>query len=363
MKIERLRRSAAFIPQSAIHNPHLRGSEGEKMRIVVDAMGSDNHPAPDVAGAVLAAREFGDAIILVGDQATIEAELAQHETSGLQIELRHASQKITMEDKPSRVVREKRDSSMHVGLSLVKEGLADAFVTAGNTGGALGVAMLRGVGLGRIAGVQRPALGVIFPTKERPLLIDNGANADCRPEYLLQFGIMGSLYVERVNGITNPRVALISNGEEEGKGNALIKEAIPLLAGSGLNYIGNIEPREFMQGHADVAVTDGFTGNIMIKTAEAVASYMSGLIRTSIRANLLTTLGGLLARPAFRAVGRQLDPDEVGGAPLLGVNGVVIVAHGRSNAYAIKQAVGQARRVAAMQVVQAIADGLGRVEE
>ena len=328
------------------------------MKIVVDAMGSDDRPGPDVAGAVLAAREFGDTLILVGDQSKIEAELAKQETAGLSIEVKHASQQIVMTDKPSKVVKGKPDSSMHVGMGLVKSGEADAFVTAGNTGGALAVAMLRQVGLGRIPGVKRPALGVIFPIETRPLLIDNGANADCKPEYLLQFGIMGSLYVERALGIQNPRVALISNGEEEGKGNALIKETIPLMQASGLNYIGNIEPKEFMRGAADVGVIDGFAGNLLMKTAEAIASYMNGLIRTEIKANLLTTIGGLLAKPAFKRVGSRLDPDEVGGAPLLGVNGVVIVAHGRSNAYAIKQAIGQARRVVEKQVVEAIQTGL-----
>ncbi|GAB4282123.1 MAG: phosphate acyltransferase PlsX [Candidatus Promineifilaceae bacterium] len=330
------------------------------MKIVVDAMGSDNHPEPDVTGAVMAAREFGDTIILVGDQNKIQPILKAQDTSGLNIEIVHASQAVTMEDKPSQVVKTKPDSSMHVGMRLVKEGHADAFVTAGNTGGALGIAMLRQVGLGRIAGVKRPALGVIFPTRERPLLIDNGANADCKPEYLLQFAIMGSLYLERVLDKENPRVALLSNGEEEGKGNTLIKETIPLLQASGLNYVGNIEPKEFMAGTADIGVTDGFTGNLIIKTAEAVAGYMSNLIRDEMMATPLTMIGGLLARAAFKRVRASLDPDEVGGAPLLGVNGPVIVAHGRSNAYAIKQAVGQARRMVEKDVVAAIAAGLTR---
>jgi glycerol-3-phosphate acyltransferase PlsX len=321
-------------------------------------MGSDNHPGPDVAGAVLAAREWGDTIILVGDEQRMAAELARLDTSGLSLEIQHAGQVIEMDDTPSVAGRDKRDSSMHVGMGLVREGKADAFVTAGNTGGALAVATLRQLGLGRLPGVKRPALGVIFPTAEHPLLIDNGANADCRPEYLLQFGIMGSLYVERMLNIERPRVALISNGEEEGKGNLLIKESIPLLAASGLNYVGNIEPKEFMRGAADVGVTDGFTGNIMMKTAEAVAGYMSDSIREALMANPLTIVGGLLARPAFRRVRQQLNPDEVGGAPLLGVNGVVIVAHGRSNAYAMKQAVGQARRLVEQGVVEAIARGI-----
>jgi phosphate acyltransferase len=330
------------------------------MRIVVDAMGSDNNPEPDVAGAVMAARKLEDTIILVGNKAAINSELAKHDTQGLSLEVVHADQAINMGDKPSQIVREKKNSSMHVGMNLVKAGDADAFVTVGNTGAALGVAMLRSVGLGRIPGIKRPALGVIFPIPERPMLIDNGANADCKPEYLLQFALMGSLYVERVLEIKNPRVALLSNGEEEGKGNTLIQESIPLLAAANINYIGNIEPKEFMQGAADVVVTDGFTGNIMMKTAEAVASYMSKMIREYIKSNPLTAVGGLLARPAFDRVKKHLDPDEVGGAPLLGVNGVVIIGHGRSGAIAIMRAIEQAKQVAEKQVVDAIATGIAR---
>jgi glycerol-3-phosphate acyltransferase PlsX len=326
------------------------------MRIAVDAMGSDAHPGPDVAGAVMAAREFGDEIILVGDEKQINAELGNHTVDGLSIVVCNASQVIEMTDKPSEVCRIKSDSSMHIGLNLVKTGDADAFVSAGNTGGILAVAML--YTLRRIRGVKRPALGVIFPLSNHPLLIDNGANADVKPEYLFQFAVMGSLYVKRVRGVTNPRVAIISNGEEEGKGNQLIKESTSLFLDSKLNFIGNIEPKEFIQGKADVGVTDGFTGNIILKTAEAVASYMKDMIREEIQANPLTTIGGLLAKPAFSRVSKRLDPDEVGGAPLLGVNGVVIVGHGRTNAYAMKQAITQARLAFQRDIVGAIRDGL-----
>ena len=328
------------------------------MRIALDAMGSDNYPAPDVAGAVLAARELGYMIILVGDEALIRAELTRQDAAGLALEVVPAAQVIAMDDKPSAVVREKKDSSMHVGMALVKSGAADAFVTAGNTGAALGIAMLRNVGLGRIPGILRPAMGVIFPTLEKPLLIDNGANADCKPEYLLQFGIMGSIYVQRMRGISNPRVALVSNGEEEGKGNQLIQEALPLLAASNLNFIGNIEPKEFMAGAADVAVVDGFTGNIMMKTAESVASYMGDLIRQYMKASPITAVGGLLSRDVFTKVKTHLDPNEVGGAPLLGVNGPVIIAHGRSNAFAIRNAIEVGARVADNQIVEAITQGI-----
>lgn len=309
----------------------------------------------------MAAREFGDTIILVGDKARIEAELAQHDTADLSLEIVPAVQVVTMTDKPAEVIKAKPDSSMHVAMKLVREGQADAFVTAGNTGAVLGIAMLRPVGLGRITGVKRPALGVVFPTKERPFLIDNGANTDCKPDYLLQFGLMGSLYVERFLGIQRPRVGLISTGEEEGKGNTLIKEAGPLLANSGLNYVGNIEPKEFMQGMVEVGVADGFTGNVLMKTAEATAKYMSDAIRTGAQKNPLSMLGGLLLRPVFKEIRAQLDPNEVGGALLLGVNGVVVIGHGRSNAYAIKQAIGQARRLAQKDIVGAIRDGISAI--
>jgi phosphate acyltransferase len=322
------------------------------MRIVVDAMGSDAHPEPDVTGAVMAAREFGDEMILVGDQQRVEAELGRHDTAGLPIRVCHAGQVIEMADKPADASRVKKDSSMHVGLRLLRDGEADAFVTAGNTGGALAVATLHT--LRRIRGVLRPALTVIFPVANHPILLDIGANADCKPEYLLQFGQMGALYAELVMAVARPRVALLSNGEEEGKGNQLVREAAALLRESELNFIGNVEPKEFIQGSADVVVTDGFTGNMVIKLSEAVSSHLTQSIRREIKAGMLTALGGLLARPAFARVRQAMDPFEIGGAPLLGVNGVVIIAHGRSNAYAIKQAIRQARRAVEQGVVAAI---------
>ncbi len=330
------------------------------MRIVVDAMGSDNCPGPDVAGAVLAAREFGDDIILVGDEKRIQAELAQHDTAGLPLRIQPAGQTITMTDKPSDILRQKRDSSMHIGLEMVGNGQADAFVTAGNTGAALAIAMLHAPR--RIRGVQRPALGVMIPGPNSPLLIDNGAHTDCKPEHLLQFAHMGSLYMERARGINRPRIGLISNGEEEGKGNELVHAATPLLQTSGLNYVGNVEPKEFMQGGVDVGVTDGFTGNILMKTTEAIAKSLLQAVRDEIMSSTRTKLGGLLAKPAFEKVRARLNPDEIGGAVLLGVNGVVIIAHGRSNAYAMKQAIGQARRAVQNDIVSAIKEGLGRDE-
>ena len=327
------------------------------MRIVLDAMGSDDYPVPDVAGAVLAAREWGDEIILVGREEPIRQELAHHDTAGLRLEIVHAPQVIEMDDEPARAARVKKDSSMHVGMNLVRDGQADGYVTAGNTGGVLAVATLHT--LRRIRGVKRPALAAILPLPAgRAVALDIGANADCRPEYLLQFALMGDIYARAVLDCARPRVALLSNGEEPGKGNTLVKEAYKLLAGSGLNFIGNVEPKEAAACHADVIVTDGFTGNIFIKTIEGTAKMLTDLIRDEIKAGVLTTVGGLLAKPAFSRMARRVDPFEVGGGPLLGVNGVVIVAHGRSNGRAIKNAIGQARKAVQGGVVEAIRDGL-----
>jgi glycerol-3-phosphate acyltransferase PlsX len=342
-----------------LHLPVLAILQSENrfnMRIAVDAMGSDTHPGPDVAGSIMAAREFGDEIVLVGDKNQISAELERNDSNGLPITICHASQVIEMTDKPAEASRMKRDSSMHVGMRLVKEGEADAFVSAGNTGGILAVATLHT--LRRIRGVMRPALGVVFPIADRPMLIDNGANTDCKPEFLFQFGLMGSLYMQRIRGIDSPRVALLSNGEEAGKGNNLIQESVPLFSNSNLNYVGNLEPKEFVAGQADVAVADGFTGNLVMKTAEAIAAYMSDMIRDELGSGIRTIVGGLLARPAFTRVRKHLDPNEIGGAPLLGVNGVVIIAHGRSNAYAIKQAIRQARYAVEQDIIGAIQSGL-----
>ncbi len=331
--------------------------KGGKMRIVLDAMGSDNYPTPDVAGAVLAAQEWNDEIILVGREEAIRQELSHLDTAGLKLEVVHASQVIEMDDEPAWAAREKKNSSMHVGMNLVREGQADAYVTAGNTGGVLAVATLHT--LRRIRGVKRPALATILPLPAgRVVVLDIGANADCRPEYLLQFALMGDIYARAVLGCAEPRVALLSNGEEPGKGNTLVKEASKLLAGSGLDFIGNVEPKEALACHVDVVVSDGFTGNVFIKTLEATAKMLTDLIRDEIKASPLTAVGGLLAKPAFRRMARRVDPFEVGGGPLLGVNGVVIVGHGRSNGRAIKNGIGQARRAVQGGVVEAIHSGL-----
>jgi glycerol-3-phosphate acyltransferase PlsX len=327
------------------------------MRIVLDAMGSDGHPGPDVEGALLAAREYGDPIVLVGDQFQIQEELSKHNTSGLDLEIVHAPEKVIMTDKPGLVGRAKPESSMHVGMRLVKDGRADAFVTAGNTGAVLSIATLHT--LKRIRGIYRPALSTILTIKGNSMiLLDIGANADCRADWLVQFAVMGSIYAARAFQCANPRVALLSNGEEAGKGSALVQEAAELMSQTGVNFIGNAEPKEILSGQVDVAVMDGFSGNIMIKSMEALASTLFDLIRQEIVADWRSKAGGWLAKQAFRRVYRQVDPFEVGGAPLLGVDGVVIIAHGRSNALAIKNAIHQARYAVSGQIVQAIHDCL-----
>ncbi len=328
------------------------------MKIVLDAMGTDSYPNPDVAGAVQAAQEWrSDTIILVGQEGAIKHAMESQKTSGLDnLEIVHAPEVIEMDDEPAWAAREKERSSMHVGMNLVRDGEADAYVTAGNTGGVLAVATLHT--LKRIRGVKRPALAAILPLPAGHFVtLDIGANADCRPEYLRQFALMGAIYAEAVLGRADPRVALLSNGEEEGKGNTLVKEATKLLCEAEFNFVGNVEPKEAIACNADVVVHDGFTGNIFIKTLEATAKMLSDLIRQEIKAGPLTAVGGLLAKPAFGRVSRRVDPFEVGGGPLLGVNGVVIVAHGRSNARAIKNAIGQARKAVAGDVVNAIKEG------
>lgn len=327
------------------------------MRIALDAMGSDDCPVPDVAGAVLAAREWNDTIYLVGDSRRIETELARHDIRNLRLEVVHADQAVLMTDKPSTVGETKPQSSMHVGMTMVKDGRADAFVTAGNTGAAMAVATL--YTLRRIRGVRRPALSSIIRVGDRSvILLDIGANADTKPDWLGQFAVMGKIYAQNALGIAEPRIALLSNGEEEEKGNHLIQEARAVLQASGINFIGNLEPKDILRGQADVIVSDGFVGNIAIKSFEAIGAVLFDLIRTEIRRDVLSTLGGVLAQRAFRRVYRQVDPFEIGGAPLLGVNGVVIIGHGRSNAKAIKNAIRQARLAVAGQIVERIQAGL-----
>jgi glycerol-3-phosphate acyltransferase PlsX len=322
------------------------------MRIALDAMGSDAHPKPEIEAAVEAARRWGDPISLVGPQDSLRRELQASGAPEGQVAVVHAPEVLEMADKPADAARGKPRSSMAVGVELLKRGEAQAFVTAGNTGGAMANALFR---LGRIRGVMRPALSAVFPVQGHgAVVLDIGANAECKPMYLLQFAVMGSVYAETVLGLDSPRVALLSNGEEAGKGNRLVKESYPLLEQAGLNFIGNIEPKELFAGEADVAVTDGFTGNVLLKTSEAVAGFLTQLIRDQIKAGPITAAGGLLARPAFQRVGRLLDPAEYGAAPLLGVDGLVFVGHGRSDARALVSAIRVARQAVAGQLLEAM---------
>ncbi len=327
------------------------------IRIAVDAMGSDEYPLPDVAGSVMAAREYGVEVILVGDEALISPVLQAQNPGNLPIRVVHAPEMMTMEDKGDALVLKARHkdsrNSMAVGMDLVKNGEADAFVTAGNTGAAWVTALFR---LGRLRGVSKPALAVIFPTaKGHTVVLDIGANPDCEPENLLQFAKMGSVYAEKVRGVTNPRVGVVSNGEEEGKGNKLVREATPLLKESGLNFVGNVEGKEVIGGAVDVAVTDGFTGNVILKTSEAISKLIIDKIKSSIKGGgLLANIGGLLIKPALSSLKNLLDPSKEGAAPLLGINGLVFIGHGRSNAEAIKNAVRVAKDAVASGVLDSI---------
>jgi glycerol-3-phosphate acyltransferase PlsX len=333
------------------------------MRIVLDAMGSDKYPEPDVAGAVMAAREYGIEIILVGDENIVRPALAAQQPGQLPIRIVHAPEMLTMEDTglalALKAKRKNARNSMAIALDLLKSGEAQAFVTAGNTGAAAATAYFR---LGTLPGVERPALAPAFPTRTGICtVLDIGANPDCKPENLLQFGIMGSIYAEKVRRVARPRVGLLSNGEEGGKGNQLVRDTYPLLKDSGLNFIGNVEGKELMAGQADVVVTDGFTGNILLKSSEAVAMLIVDTIREKITtASPLVKLGGLLVRPALQSLRKLLDPSEEGAAPLLGINGLVFIGHGRSNALAIKNALRLARQAVEADVLTSISQDIAR---
>jgi len=326
-------------------------------RIVVDAMGSDNYPTPDVQGAVLAAREYGVEIIFVGDDSKIKPVLASMDVGNLPVRVVHAPEMLTMEDKGMALALKARranaKNSMAIGIDLVKNGEADVFVTAGNTGACVATSYFR---LGTIEGVDLPALVGPFPTATgKCLVLDIGANPNCKPLNLQQFAIMGSVYAERVRSVRKPKVGLISNGEEAGKGSELVKEAYPLLADAKLNFIGNVEGKEIFNGGVDVAVTDGFTGNVFLKATEAVAKLLIEKIRETIKGgNLPTKIGGALVRPALGSIRKMLDPSEEGAAPLLGVNGLVFIGHGRSDAQAIQSAVRVAKEAVEAKVLEAM---------
>ncbi len=307
------------------------------MRIAVDAMGGDVGPTVTVEGAVTAAREYRLEIVLVGDKATIERELARHDATELPISVRHASQVIAMGEPPSHALRRKRDSSMRVAAELVRDGEADAFISAGNTGAAMAIAMFT---LGVLAGVDRPAIAVVLPNRKgRTILLDVGANVDPKPKHLVQYAVMGHVYARDILGVTAPRVGLLSVGEEEGKGNELVREVFKTLEGMPLNFTGNVEGRDLYNGSVDVVVTDGFTGNVALKISESLADMILHLIREELTRTPMAKLGALLVRPAFQRFWKRVDYNELGGAPLLGINGACIIGHGASPPKAVKNAV------------------------
>lgn len=325
------------------------------MRIVLDAMGSDEHPVNEIEAAIQAADIFGDDVYLVGHKekiSTMSKKISRHPG----ITIVHAPETLEMSDKPAENARRKSQNSMAIGMGLIKSGEADAFVTAGNTGGAMATALFN---LGRIKGVKRPALTALFPVRGGYcVVLDIGANADCKPEYLHQFALMGAVYAKTVLQISNPRVGLLSNGEEAGKGNELVKGTFPLIANSNLNFVGNVEGKELFGGQVDVVVTDGFTGNILLKSSEAVAKLITDILRQELTKGLTTKIGALLAKPAFINIKKMMDPGEVGAAPLLGINGLVFVGHGRSDSRALVNAIKAARIAVEGNLLLALRDSI-----
>jgi phosphate acyltransferase len=330
------------------------------VRVALDAMGGDHAPRAPVEGAVAAARAWGYEVQLVGRAADVRAALATQPLAGLEslLPVVDAPEVIEMGEHPAAAVRAKRRSSMAVGVERVKNGLADCFVSAGNTGGVLATALL---GLRRIPGItsERPALAALVPTLDGAcVLLDVGANADVKPDWLAEFALMGSVYAQIVLGKPEPSVATLSNGEEEGKGNALLAAAVPLIRALPIRYVGNVEGNEVTGGAADVAVVDGFAGNIYLKGAEGVVATMTELIRRELTASWPRKLLAAGLRPAFRSIRRRLSYEEYGGVPLLGVNGVVIVAHGRSSGYALRNAIRAGARCVEQDLVPRISAGL-----
>jgi phosphate acyltransferase len=324
--------------------------------IALDAMGSDRAPRPEIEGAIQASRQYGVRVVLVGPEPALRAELRRNSAAAsLPIEIVHASEVITMEDKAVQAVRAKRDSSLRMGLRMVRDGQAVGFVTAGNTGAAMATAKIV---LGAIPGVDRPALAAVFPTAPgtAAILLDVGANVDCKPHNLEQFAVMGEIYFRSMFGTRRPRVGLLSIGEEETKGNELTREAFQLLRQLSLNFVGNVEGRDLYNGEVDVIVTDGFVGNVALKVSEGVANLVRYTLKETLKATITRQVGYLLSRSAFADFKKRLDHTEYGGAPLLGVKGVCFITHGSSNANAMKNAI----RVAAEFAERPINDEIER---
>lgn len=311
------------------------------MPIVLDAMGSDDYPVPEIQAADTLYRS-GEKILLVGKKDLLLTKAKELSIDLSPIEIVDAPDIVEMTDKPVESFKQKPNNSMAVGLTLVKEKKAEAFVTAGNTGAAYFNAVMI---LRKVQSITRPALAVLIPVKNgKCVFMDTGANADCRPDFLLEFAVMGSAYAAKVFGMASPRVALLSNGEESTKGNQLVKDAFPLLEKSGLNFHGNVEPKEIFAGSVNCVVTDGFSGNVFLKTSEAVARLITDTLKESIKSSSRNKLGYIFIKPAFSDLKKMMDPSETGAAILLGVNGLVFIGHGRSDARALVSAVKFARR-------------------
>jgi glycerol-3-phosphate acyltransferase PlsX len=332
-------------------------SSNSTVRVALDAMGGDRGPEVTVEGAVAAARELGSTVILVGDEGVLQTHLARHDTGGLPIGIRHAPEAVAMGESPMAALRKKKQSSIRIGLDLVKRGEAEAFVSAGNTGAVMATAL---VVLGPLPGVERPAIAVVVPTlTHQAVLLDVGANVDCKARHLLQFAIMGNVYARDILGQPRPRVGLLSIGEEESKGNELTREAFKEMEDEpALNFIGNVEGRDVFSGAADVVVCDGFTGNVALKISEGLVETMFHLLREELKKDLRGRAGSLLLVPAFRRFKRRIDSSEFGGAPLLGVNGVCMISHGRSTGKAIRNAIRAAEGCVSNAVIAHIREGV-----
>jgi glycerol-3-phosphate acyltransferase PlsX len=321
------------------------------MNIAVDAMGGDHGPRPLVDGAIQAADELGVDIVLVGDEATVKGEL-HRAGGGSRLSVRHAPQVVEMHESPAQVARKKRDSSVWIATEMVKSGEADAIVSAGNTGAQVVSAFFV---LGMIKGVERPAIATLLPTTTgSAIMLDVGATVDCTAEHLYQFGLMGHEYARHVFGAATPRVGLLSIGEEDTKGNEVTKEAFQLLKASRVNFIGNVEGREVYSGAADVIICDGFIGNVALKIAEGVADTIKKILMKEITGSMWSRLGYLFMAGPLLRLKRRVDYAEFGGAPLLGVNGISVICHGRSSAKAIKNAIRRAKGLAESRVNELI---------
>ncbi len=324
----------------------------EKVRIAIDAMGGDNAPVEVIKGAINSLENPDLTIILVGQEEIIKANLRNYDYNKDRVEIVDAREIIENEESPTVAIKNKKDSSMVVGLNLVKDNKADAFVSAGSTGALLtGATMI----IGRIKGIKRPALATLLPNiKNHTLLIDAGSNVDCKPEYLVQFATMGSLYMEKVMKVTNPKVGLANIGTEDGKGNELSKESFYLLKDSNINFNGNIEARQIPYGDVDVVVCDGFVGNIILKLSEGLLKSTLMLIKEELMSTLVTKIGALLSKKAFANIKKRFDYREIGGAPFLGLKSLVIKAHGSSDALAFKGAINQCYKFAKADLVNTI---------